>query len=228
MIESKFVWETCTFSDEIYSSNLELYKFAVELHEFLDKKADPVYLDTGLFLENTFLTNQMKGMLKDVLIRLERGAGPPVIEIDSIFGGGKTHTLLLLHHVISNPKIGLDYIKKYGLDSEYGIKSIPSVKVAAIDCRRISKNTLWGEIAQAVGKYEEIKQYDQKNTAIKDINVIKSLFDETTLLMIDELPHYLMKISQEANGESTKNLTILFLMELISAMATSQIGRAHV
>ena len=152
MADPKSVWQTCKFSDEIYSSNLEVYKFAVELHEFLDGQADPVYLDPKLFLENTFLTNQMKSILKDVIIRLDRGSGPPVIEIDTGFGGGKTHTLLLLHHVLSNPKIGFDYVKKFSLDSEYGIKSIPNVKIATIDCRRISANTLWGEIAKSVGK----------------------------------------------------------------------------
>jgi len=222
MTEPKNVWQTCKFSDEIYSSNLELYKFAVELHEFLDGQADPVYLDPKLFFENTFLTNQMKGILKDVIIRLDRGSGPPVIEIDTGFGGGKTHTLLLLHHVFSNPKIGLDYAKKFNLDTEYGIKSIPNVQIATIDCRRISANTLWGEIAKSVGKYNKIQQYDQKNTPIKDINIIKSLFDKPTLLMIDELPHYLVKISHEENGESAANLTVLFLMELISAMASSK------
>lgn len=222
MAEPKNVWQTCKFSDEIYSSDLELYKFAVELHEFLDGQADPVYLDSKLFFENTFLTNQMKGILKDVIIRLDRGSGPPVIEIDTGFGGGKTHTLLLLHHVFSNPKIGFDYAKKFHLDTEYGIKSIPHVQIATIDCRRISANTLWGEIAKSVGKYDQIKQYDQKNISIKDINVIKSLFDKPTLLMIDELPHYLVKLSHEEGGVSAANLTILFLMELISAMASSK------
>lgn len=222
MAEQKNIWQICKFSDEIYSANLELYKFAVELHEFLDGQADPVYLDPELFFENTFLTNQMKGILKDVIIRLDRGSGPPVIEIDTGFGGGKTHTLLLLHHVFSNPKIGFDYAKKFKLDTEYGIKSIPNVQIATIDCRRISANTLWGEIAKSVGKYDQIKQYDQKNISIKDINVIKSLFDKPTLLMIDELPHYLVKLSHEENGSAAANLTILFLMELISAMASSK------
>ena len=66
------VWENCTFSDEIISGDLKQHKFAVELHEFLSNTADPVYQDPTLFFQNTYLTNQMKSMLKDTLLRLDR------------------------------------------------------------------------------------------------------------------------------------------------------------
>ena len=91
LIVVKKVWETCTFSDEIVSGDLKLHKFAVELHQFLDGQADPVYQDPELFLKNTFLTSQMKFILKDSLLRLTRGFGTPVTIIDTGFGGGKTH-----------------------------------------------------------------------------------------------------------------------------------------
>ncbi len=51
----KNVWENCTFSDEIVSGDLKQHKFAVELHEFLQKNADPVYQDPSKFFENTYL-----------------------------------------------------------------------------------------------------------------------------------------------------------------------------
>ncbi len=43
----KNVWESCTFSDEIISGNLDVSKFAVELHNILDGDADKSYLDPG-------------------------------------------------------------------------------------------------------------------------------------------------------------------------------------
>src|SRR5437867_13121666 len=95
-IDMKNVWETCTFSEEIASGDLKLHKFAVELHEFLDGEADPVYQDPKLFLKNTFLTSQMKLILRDSLLRLTKGSGTPATIIDTGFGGGKTHTILLL------------------------------------------------------------------------------------------------------------------------------------
>ena len=94
----KNVWEVCKFSDEIESGDLKLDKFAVELHELVSGKADPVYMDPEKFFKNTYLTVQMKNMVRDTLLRTSRGQGRPTTIIDTGFGGGKTHTLLLLYH----------------------------------------------------------------------------------------------------------------------------------
>ena len=107
----KNVWEICKFSDEIESGQLDLHKFAVELHDITAGQADPVYQNPEKFLDNTYLTIQMKDMLGETLRRVEHSRGIPVTVIDTGFGGGKTHTLMLLYHVLSNPKIGFEYLK---------------------------------------------------------------------------------------------------------------------
>jgi predicted AAA+ superfamily ATPase len=216
----KNVWENCTFSDEIISGDLKQHKFAVELHEFLKNTADPVYQDPALFFENTYLTNQMQGMLKDTLLRLDRNEGVPVTVIDTGFGGGKTHTLLLMHHIFKNPSIGFEYISKFNLDKENNIQKIPDVNVIAIDCRDVEKNTLWGEIADRLGKYEQFKEYDEKRKPVNNLDDLKSLFDKPTLLMIDELPHYLLECAHEKVGDVfLHKLTNAFVTKLISVFS---------
>jgi len=219
-VDIKNVWENCRFSDEIISGDLKQHKFAVELHEFLQKTADPVYQDPSNFFQNTYLTNQMKGMLKDTLLRLDRNEGVPVTVIDTGFGGGKTHTLLLLHHIFSHPTLGFEYISKFNLDKEHNIKKIPDVKVIAIDCRDIKKHTLWGEIADRLGKYEQFKELDEKRKPVSNLDDLKSLFDTPTLLMIDELPHYLLESAHEKVGDTyLHKLTIAFVTKLISVFS---------
>lgn len=219
----KNVWETCTFSDEIVSGDLKLHKFAVELHEFLDGQADPVYQDPTLFLKNTFLTSQMKLILRDSLLRLTKGLGTPVTIIDTGFGGGKTHTILLLHHIYNNRELGSKYISKYNFEKEYAISKIPDVKMITIDCRKIKKNTLWGEIADKVGKYNEVKQYDVNKQPIQNIDIIKSFFSQPTLLLIDELPHYLLGADSTIVGKvSLADLTIHFIVGLVSAISATK------
>jgi len=219
----KNVWETCAFSDEIITGDLKLHKFAVELHEFLDGKADPVYNDPRLFLKNTFLTDQMKLILKNSLLRLTKGSGTPVIIIDTGFGGGKTHTILLLHHIYNNKELGSKYISDYQFEKEYEISTIPDIKMITIDCRQIKKNTLWGEIADRVGKYKEVKQYDIDKQPIQNIDIIKSFFHQSTLLLIDELPHYLLGAdSIKVGNVSLADLTIRFIMDLVSATSATK------
>jgi len=217
------VWQSCTFSDEIVSGDLKLHKFAVELHEFLSEKADPVYQDPELFLKNTFLTSQMKIVLKDSLLRLLNGTGTPVTIIDTGFGGGKTHTILLLHHIYNNKELGTKYITQYNFEKEYGISQIPNVQMITLDCRQIKKKTLWGEIADKMGKYNEVKQYDNDKQPITNIEIIKSFFTKPTLLLIDELPHYLLGADSTIVGKvSLAELTIRFIMDLISSISSTK------
>ena len=99
------VWEVCKFSDEIVYGKLDVSKFAVELHSVLDGSADRTYTDPNLFLKSTFLTSNAKLILKDALVRVSRGEGQPIYIIDTEFGGGKTHTLILLYHIFKNEKL---------------------------------------------------------------------------------------------------------------------------
>lgn len=221
--EVKNVWEACQFSDEIMSGDLELHKFAVELYDVLSGTADPVYSDPRKFLDNTYLTSQMKAILRDVFNRTERSSGVPCIVIDTGFGGGKTHTLMLLYHVLTNRSIGFDYLRTYGLDRELGIDHISKVKVVAIDCRDIKKNTLWGEIADRLDMYEAVEEYDRMSKPITNMEIIKAFFNEPVVLMIDELPHYLSETLGEKVGDTTKSkLTEGFLYKLISASSSSK------
>lgn len=167
------VWDVCKFSDEIIAGNLNMSKFAVELHSVLDDTADKIYTDPQLFLDNTYLTSNAKIMLRDALTRIGSGKGQPVYVIDTEFGGGKTHTLVLLYHALRNPDLATEYIKKTGFPEQYGISKVPAAKVVAIVCRRLRTNTLWGELALSLGRYDgDVRVSDEKKQKIKNIEVL--------------------------------------------------------
>ncbi len=215
------IWKVCAFSDEIVYGRFDMSKFAVELHSVLDNTADPIYKDPKLFFSNTYLTRNMKYLLKDILLKIARDEGTPVYIIDTEFGGGKTHTLLLLYHLFKNRELGTEYIRQYNIDREYGVLEVPEAKVVAIDCNMVKRNTLWGEIAYAMGKYGLFKSLDESKEIPKDIGLLKSLFDKPTLLLIDELPQYLLKADSEKVGNVTlADLTISFIQDLIRAVSS--------
>lgn len=219
----KDVWAACRFRSDVISADFSKAKFAVELHEFLDGTADRTYQEPKTFFENTFLTDQMKLLVRDTLARLDGGGGQPVTVIDTGFGGGKTHSLLLLHHVLSNRNVGLDFIRARGIAADVGIGTVPQARIVEIDCRKITKNTLWGEIAHRLGRYAEFEGMDARREPPMDITALKRLFDGPVLVMLDELPHYLFKADGIKVGTKTLGeLTILFIMELISAVASTQ------
>ena len=219
----KDVWDSCRFRRDVISADFSKAKFAVELHEFLDGTADRTYQDPRTFFDNTFLTDQMKLLVRGTMARLDRGGGQPVTIIDTGFGGGKTHSLLLLHHILNSPDIGLDFVRDRGVAVDVGIDTIPQARIIEIDCRRITKNTLWGEIAYRLDRYAEFEDMDIRQEPPMDITKMKRLFDGPVLVMLDELPHYLIKADGIKVGTKTLGeLTILYIMELISAVASTQ------
>lgn len=215
----KNVWEVCEFSEEITSGNLEISKFAVELYSVLDGTADRNYLDPKTFLDNTYLTDAMEIALKDSLLRLVKNQGKPVDLLDVSFGGGKTHSVVLLYHVFRNREIGTRFIQETGIAEKYGIGEIPDIDVVAIDGRQIKKNTLWGEIADRFGKFEEFRAMDENKTPPMDVSKIKSLFSKPTLLMLDEIPLYLVKV--KAESPEMVNSHLAFLHELASVASST-------
>ncbi len=220
------VWESCKFSDEIISGNLDVSKFAVELHNILDGDADKSYLDPKLFLDNTYLTESMELILKDSLLRLKDGKGQPVHVLDTSFGGGKTHSLVLLYHIFKNKELGTKYILNYDFKNKYNVEKVPDASIVCIDCRRITKKTLWGEIANSLKKYDAFKKYDDSKIPPDNIGDIKALFENPVLLMIDELPHYLLSASATPVGDTNlSTLTIKFLMDLISTISSTKNSR---
>jgi len=222
VISLRSVWEVCEFSDEIKYGKLDRKKFAVELYDVLSGEADEAYLDPEKFFRNTYLTSDMKALLVGALRRLARNEGSAVYVLDTEFGGGKTHSLLLLYHVFRNRDLGTRYIRQYGIDEEYGILEVPEVDVAAIDCRRMEKGTLWGELAHALGKYEALERSDLRKTPPQNIDEIRNLFTKPTLILVDELPIHLVTASAEKVGDTNlMELTLNFLTVLSSAVSTA-------
>lgn len=219
----KNVWDICEFSNEIKTGDLGISKFAVELHSILDNTADKNYMDPKIFLDNTYVTDAIEIILKDSLLRLVKNQGKAVDLLDVSFGGGKTHSIVLLYHIFRNKSYGTKFIKENKISSKYGIEQIPDVDVIAIDCRQIKKQTLWGEIADRLNKFDDFKKNDEEKIPPNDISQIKSLFTKPTLLMLDELPHYLMKTKLE--GTQFTDANFLFLNELVSAVNSTQYTR---
>ena len=57
---------------------------------------------------------------------------------------------------------------------------------------------------------------------ISDIGILKSFFSQPTLVIIDELPHYLLGADSVTVGRvSLADLTIRFIMDLVSVISTT-------
>ncbi|ORC37384.1 AAA+ family ATPase [Marispirochaeta aestuarii] len=189
---------------DVASGNYNQAEFAADLWEVYLGRGSGEYLDPREFFRRTFITEGLNELLKTGLKRISGNGGDPVVELQTNFGGGKTHSMLALYHLFS----GIAASELAGADSlvkELGIEVPKKVNRAVIVGNKIPPgkpdkkadgtvvNTLWGEIAWQLGgrdAYAMIAESDATSTNPGD--ALKELFDAYSpcLILVDEWVAY--------------------------------------
>ena len=153
-------------------------------------------------------------MLVSAVRRLNGDGGDPVIELQTNFGGGKTHSMLALYHLFSGAQTkdlaGVDEILAKAEQTEVATAqravfvgnkispSTPSIKSDGSEVR-----TIWGEIAWQLGgekAFEKIRKDDEEATNPGD--VLREIFDEhgPCLVLIDEWVAYARQLHDQGQN----------------------------
>jgi predicted AAA+ superfamily ATPase len=206
-------------------------EFAADLAEVLNGNAEPEYQDPKEFFRRTYLTQGMVALLGGSIRRATGNGGDPVVQLQTVFGGGKTHTMLALYHLFGG-EVSLGEIPDGEKVEEAAETSdLPTARRAVLvgtdlDVNRprrhpdITTRTLWGEMAYQLGGtegYELVAGADQNGKA-PGAATLKQLFDEfgPALVLVDELVAYVRNIygnddlpagSFDANMTFVQNLT---------------------
>jgi len=194
------------------------------------------YQDPTRFFATTFLTSGLQSLLIDVLRELAgTGSGNRIIQIDTPFGGGKTHTLLALYHLAKSPDVLRDRPGIRELLRDAGLDAVPPAEVATIVGSDLSPaepvitddgtrlHTLWGQIAYQLGKragYEKVREADERRLA-PGADAIRAVLEMgPALILMDELVNYVVGASEVVLSNTTlKDQTIAFLQQLTTAVA---------
>ena len=75
-------------------------EFAADLSQVARGQADAEYQDPIEFFARTYLTEGMRALMIQALRRITGQGGEPIIQLKTAFGGGKTHSLLALYHLL--------------------------------------------------------------------------------------------------------------------------------
>ncbi len=89
--------------DDVRSGELSLAVFAADLYDVVLGRARPVYQDPREFFALTYPTFNLRELAKDVAIRLAGKNDRAVRQLELTYGGGKTHTLITLYHLVNDP-----------------------------------------------------------------------------------------------------------------------------
>ncbi len=104
---SKLPWipwhQVVRLRDDLKSGDLSLAIFAADLYDVIMGKAKPVYQDAREFFALTYPTFNIRELVKDVIVRLKGQNDKAVRQLELTYGGGKTHTLITLYHLVNDP-----------------------------------------------------------------------------------------------------------------------------
>lgn len=220
-------------------------EFAADLAQVARGEGAYEYRDPVEFFSRTYVTDGMKGLLVQALRRVSGKDGEPVIQLKTAFGGGKTHSMLALYHLLRGraPINQTPNIK--GVLEAADVGRPPICRVAVLvgtaldpakskrptDMPGITVNTLWGEMAYQLAKddgnpklYDLIKEADKKGVS-PGSETIKNLFDACgpCVILIDELVAYAKKL-WKADGlpAGTFDNLISFIQEITEAARASK------
>ena len=200
-------------------------EFAADLGQVARGEAGEEYGDPRRFFERTFLTSGLTALLVTGLQRLAgRPEGDPVVELQTTFGGGKTHSMLALYHLVS----GASAKELAGLEpilEKAGVAELPTVRRAVLVGTALSPGqprrvdgleirTLWGELAWQLGGadgYGVLAEADATGVS-PGSDLLRTLFTRygPVLILIDEWVTYIRQLWTDSSlpaGSFDANIT---------------------
>lgn len=127
--------------------------FAADLDEVILKKGKrPIYEDPRKFFALTYPTYNLRKLARDVVRRLAGKSDKAVRQLNLTYGGGKTHTLITLFHLVDDPAAlpDLPAVEEFRAHIDLG-KNLPKARVAAISFDKLDLETGM-EVADPTGK----------------------------------------------------------------------------
>jgi len=198
---------------DVASGRYQQAEFAADLWQVHVGEGTDEYRDPVEFFRRTYLTESLKRLLVGAVQRLSGTGGDPVVQLQTNFGGGKTHSLLALYHLFSGVPV-TDLAGVEAIVQEAGkMPALPVRRVVLVGNRMSPGNpvtkpdgtvvrTLWGELAWQLGgaeAYARVAADDERATSPGDR--LRELFNDygPCLVLIDEWVAYARQLHDAAD-----------------------------
>jgi len=195
-------------------------EFAIALEQVVAGTAPLDYRDAEKFFSRTYFTRALREHAGMVLRRLSGRTenSAPVLTLVTQFGGGKTHTLTALYHIVKNSSTALRNPDVKSLLSEAGVSDPPKAKVAvfvgnAWDPKQ-GRETPWIDIAYQIAGKEGVEVLGSKAlTSPPGTDTLAQLFQKgggRVLLLFDEVLNFMNRHRDLADSFHSflQNLTV--------------------
>lgn len=218
--------EVVTPHADVASGRYTQAEFAADLAQVARGEGTTEYRDPIEFYRRTYLTDGLKKLLTGAINRLASKGGDPVVELQTNFGGGKTHSLLALFHLASGKKLaelpGLEALAR-----EAGLPPLPTKLTRAVFVGQAVSpgtpqkkpdgtvvRTMWGDLAWQLARAPGVALVaDADRTGTNPgSDALVALFRKAApcLILIDEWLTFIRQLWQESGlpaGSFDANVT---------------------
>ncbi|MBD5801779.1 hypothetical protein AZOA_12030 [Azoarcus sp. Aa7] len=222
--------------EDVLKGTFQQAEFAADLSRVHEGTATAEYQDPKLFFQRTFITEGMRLLLDSVVKRLTNRGGDPVIQLQTAFGGGKTHTMMAVYHLAKGGTSASDLQGVSQILDGAGVTELPRARLVVLDGVRLldlaskpydyagtTVRTLWGELAWQLGgaaAYEQVRHADDSGTA-PGKQVLAELLSHYApcVILVDELVRYVAQFEDGkalSGGSFDSNLS--FIQALTEAL----------
>ena len=220
--------------EDVLRGTFQQAEFAADISRVHDGKATSEYQDPVLFFQRTYITEGMRLLLDSVVRRLAGNGGDPVIQLQTAFGGGKTHTMLAVLHLAGGQASASDLAGIPPILDAAGVMAMPKARIAVLDGTKLAPNqprrveghalrTLWGELAWQLGGvegYARVAESDASGTSPgKDVLAALIADAAPCVILLDEMVAYIRQFEDGKSltgGSFGSNLS--FIQALTEAM----------
>ena len=184
---------------DILEGRLTMDVFAADLWNVFKGRGPEEYKDPTVFFRKTEMTQGLKNLLAVVEKRLRGKGGDPVIQLQTPFGGGKTHALIALYHKAKEWKANVVVIDGLALDPK--------------------ETTIWEEIEQQLSKKAKILKGNTAPGSEKLREVLEA--QQPLLILMDEILEYTTKAAGIKVGDSNLAAQVLAFLQELTTTARS-------
>jgi predicted AAA+ superfamily ATPase len=231
--------EVMTPHPDVASGRYQQAEFAADLHQVWRGEAAGEYGKPVEFFRRTFLTDGLRELLLNAVRRFRKEGGDPVVELQTNFGGGKTHSMIALYHLAAGyPPHELPGVEAMLADG--GLDTPPKARTAVLVGQMISPgvayekptgekvHTLWGELAWQLGGpegYALVADADRTGTSPGSALVDLLQRYSPCLVLIDEWVAYARQL-YGVDGLPAGSFDAQFTFAQALAEATRAVGGA--
>jgi len=198
--------------DDVARGKFALAEFAADLHQVWLGAGAAEYADPVEFFRRTFLTGGLRQLLAQAVERLTGQGGSPVVDLQTSFGGGKTHSMIALYHLCSGTPLATLPQEVQDLVANVSPDGLPPVRRAVLVGHRIPPGqpavkddgtvvrTLWGELAWQLGGASAFALVaDADRTSTNPGDGLRLVLDQAgpCLILIDEWVAYARELYRD-------------------------------